>query len=208
MKIYKIAQEEYQGNHSPPTTKSQGSSLDDLSNTYPDDIYSNQGARFYGHYGRNHPIDQQSINIIQNARNKPNCQVKVYRAVPDINYELKQEAKEISSIIAYHNKFNFFPMNNSIIHQLETKYPYEQFSYDEQQEHILSDLQSQLTELSSQKQNKLSINPGDWVTISLQYAKEHGQSNLNNKYTVLSKIVRASELFTDGDSIHEWGYLP
>ena len=215
---YKLAQEtqetqetqeeDYRGNHTAPSKES-GAPLHDLTNIFPDDIYSNQGARFYGHYGHNHPIDQQSISIIQNAKNKPNYKVKIYRAVPNINYEINQKIKEISKIITYHNKFLFFPMNNPIIHQLEMNYPIEQFPYDEQQNQILTNLQSQLRQLNQQTSNqKLSINPGDWVTINLSYAKEHGKANLNNKYTILTKTVNASEIFSDGNSIHEWAYNP
>jgi hypothetical protein len=52
------------------------------------------------------------------------------------------------------------------------------------------------------------INAGDWVTTSLSYAKEHGKENLGNKYKILKQKVRADELATNGDSIHEWGYWP
>lgn len=51
-----------------------------------------------------------------------------------------------------------------------------------------------------------TINDGDWVTTSKLYAKHHGESNLNNKYKIISKTVKAKELFTDGNSIFEWGY--
>ena len=52
------------------------------------------------------------------------------------------------------------------------------------------------------------INPGDWVTINRQYAKAHGESNLRGNYRIISKKVWARDLFTDGNSIHEWGYNP
>jgi len=51
-----------------------------------------------------------------------------------------------------------------------------------------------------------TINPGDWVTASKEYAAQHGRGL--GKYKVLSKIVPAKTLFTNGDSIHEWGYDP
>jgi hypothetical protein len=51
------------------------------------------------------------------------------------------------------------------------------------------------------------INPGDWVTISPRYAKEHGSAYLD-EYDVISMIVTAKELYNDGNSIHEWGYNP
>jgi hypothetical protein len=52
------------------------------------------------------------------------------------------------------------------------------------------------------------INPGDWVTITRRYATDHGRTNLNNNYSVTSKLVFARDLFTDGNSICEWGYDP
>ena len=51
-----------------------------------------------------------------------------------------------------------------------------------------------------------TINPGDWVTASREYATQHGKGL--GKYKVLTKIVPAKTLFTNGDSIHEWGYDP
>jgi spore germination cell wall hydrolase CwlJ-like protein len=52
------------------------------------------------------------------------------------------------------------------------------------------------------------INKGDWVTINRDYAKEHGQGALNGDYKILKKQVYARDLFTAGDSHHEWGYDP
>jgi hypothetical protein len=51
-----------------------------------------------------------------------------------------------------------------------------------------------------------AINPGDWVTINLDYAKEHGESQFGDDYKIIKKTVKASEVFTNGDSIHEFGY--
>lgn len=54
-----------------------------------------------------------------------------------------------------------------------------------------------------------SINPGDWVSHSREYAMSHGRSMWGSKkYKVLTASARARELFTDGNSIHEWGYHP
>lgn len=52
------------------------------------------------------------------------------------------------------------------------------------------------------------INTGDWVTINKNYAKEHGESYFDGKYDILTKKVKAGDIFTNGDSIHEWGYEP
>ncbi len=52
------------------------------------------------------------------------------------------------------------------------------------------------------------INPSDWVTTSKGYAKQHGESALDGNYKILEKKVKAKDLWTDGNSIHEWGYDP
>jgi hypothetical protein len=52
------------------------------------------------------------------------------------------------------------------------------------------------------------INPGDWVTLSPTYAKEHGRSNVSSGFAVLSKVIPAKDLWFDGDSINEFGYDP
>ena len=132
--------EDYRGTHQAPSN--QNSPLHDLTNTYPDDIYGSNGARYYGH--GNPSIDNYTISIIQSARNKPNMQVEIYRAMPK----------------------------------------------------VLS------------KKDKIQINSGDWVTINKDYAVEHGESSLLGKYRILTKTVPAKTLFTNGDSIHEWGYNP
>jgi len=51
-----------------------------------------------------------------------------------------------------------------------------------------------------------TINNGDWVTLSKTYAKEHGESALDDNYKIISKQVKANQLFTNGDSINEFGY--
>lgn len=52
------------------------------------------------------------------------------------------------------------------------------------------------------------IHPGDWVTINKNYARDHGEGWLEGNYDIISKVVSAKDLYTDGNSIHEWGYDP
>ena len=52
------------------------------------------------------------------------------------------------------------------------------------------------------------IKKGDWVTPTKEYARDHGEGALNGDYKIASKRVKAKEVFTDGNSIHEWGYHP
>ena len=55
---------------------------------------------------------------------------------------------------------------------------------------------------------KHMIRPGDWVTISKDYAKEHGEAALKGDYHIASMRVPAKHIFTNGDSHLEWGYDP
>lgn len=51
-----------------------------------------------------------------------------------------------------------------------------------------------------------TITNGDWVTIVRDYAVEHGEANLDGDYQIVSKDVKASEVFTNADSLLEQGY--
>lgn len=53
-----------------------------------------------------------------------------------------------------------------------------------------------------------AINKGDWVTLSKDYAKTHGESALQGDYKIISQKVKAKDLWTNADSIHEFGYHP
>ena len=53
-----------------------------------------------------------------------------------------------------------------------------------------------------------TINTGDWVTINKNYAEQHGESALRGDYKIIQKQVKARDIFTNGDSIHDWGYDP
>jgi hypothetical protein len=50
------------------------------------------------------------------------------------------------------------------------------------------------------------INAGDWVTTTKEYAEQHAKYDPN--YVVISKKVKAKDIVTDGNSIHEFGYDP
>jgi hypothetical protein len=52
------------------------------------------------------------------------------------------------------------------------------------------------------------VNAGDWVSVDLGYAEQHGRSNLNNNYDILSNTVNADEIYNDGNSLYEWSYHP
>lgn len=50
------------------------------------------------------------------------------------------------------------------------------------------------------------INRGDWVAITKSYAEDHGEGL--GDYKIITKQVKARDIFTNGDSIQEWGYWP
>lgn len=52
------------------------------------------------------------------------------------------------------------------------------------------------------------INAGDWVTINKQYALQHGETHMPGNFHIISKKVPAKHVFSDGNSIHEFGYDP
>lgn len=52
------------------------------------------------------------------------------------------------------------------------------------------------------------IGSGDWVTPIKDYAVQHGESNLNGEFNILTADVRAGDIYTSGDSWLEWGYNP
>lgn len=52
------------------------------------------------------------------------------------------------------------------------------------------------------------IQPGDWVTTVKAYAREHGAGWLQGKYKIISRVVNAGDLYTEGNSILEWGWDP
>lgn len=195
---------DYAGEHSAPN-KSSGAPMHDLSGMYPDDIYSSNAVQYYGD---GLPYDGIATAIISYAKNRPNAQVKIYRSVPDINYEVSKQIKEIKDIIKYFDKFNFFPMKNSTVNKLESEYPVNKYGYDGQHEKIYEILELTLSQLEKAKNKPLKLNSGDWVTIVKQYSIEHGKAHLGNKFKLLSKTVPAKHLYSQGDSIHEWGYSP
>lgn len=132
--------EDYKGVHKAPS-KNYGAPLHDLTQIYPDDIYSDKASIYYGDNSGSLE-DNKIIQIFKNVKGKPEKLVKVYRAVPKL------------------------------------------------------------------KNQKLSINTGDWVTLSKKYAINHGESTLLGKYNIVYKIVPAKTLFTDANSIYEFGYNP
>ncbi len=58
------------------------------------------------------------------------------------------------------------------------------------------------------KSVKGGINDGDWVTTIRKYATDHGHAALKGDFKISQKMVHARDLFTEGNSLFEWGYFP
>ncbi len=54
--------------------------------------------------------------------------------------------------------------------------------------------------------NVKDINASDWVTTTKEYAQDHMEGEKG--WHILSKKVKAKDIATDGNSIHEFGYDP
>jgi hypothetical protein len=173
---------DYRGQHQAPNKED--APAYDLSSVYPDDIYSSNAVRYYGHWGDSR--DNQAIAVIHALHNKPNKIIKIYRAVPksEESEAVKDAKKKLQSLA---KMASFTP-------------------------HLRDDLyfQQQIEEYEKiiPNDDKIDINVGDWVTTVKSYAKDHGESALGGNYKIISKNVRAKDIYTNGDSIFEWGYDP
>jgi len=188
--LKQLEQADYRGEHEAPGPEEDAPLYDVTKegDVYPDDIYSSEGLRFYG-TGQD-KADRESISVIQSVRGKPNARVKMYRAVPHVKTSeetLNQLEKEMDAYL----KRGTLPPGISDGSAW----------YDNAWE-----TREELRKMEDEPVAIVKINTGDWVTLSKTYAKEHGESALNGEYKIISKTVNAKELFTNGDSINEFGY--
>ena len=191
--------EDYRGSHTAPD-KTSGAALHDLTGVYPDDIYSDKAGRYYGDMGGD-ANDMVSVRLMQAYRNKPNAMVKIYRAVPDINKEVDDRIKYYNQLIAYVNQYRFPPIKDRVASGEFSELGYNKEKY-------IVKLSKDVSDLQAKKQKTIGINSGDWVTLNRNYAIEHGKSSLRGKYKIVSKSVAAKTLYTDANSVHEFGYDP
>ena len=211
MGIIKIINEEinnfdYRGEHQAPSPLSNDAPMYNVSEMFPD-MYTENATKYYGN---NDNDSYSAIYFIQHVKNRPNASVKIYRAVPDINYDITKQMQQYANLLNYHLKYKFFPVGDRTIQSIESKYDNDfenhRISYDELKSLVYNDVSDEYNKLRNARNKPLKINNGDWVTISLNYAKEHGMSNLNGRYKIITKTVRAKDLYTDGNDVLEWGY--
>jgi hypothetical protein len=185
-----LTPDDYGMEHRPPMRDS-GAPAHDLTgggSIYPDDVYSSNAARYYGH--GDDALDNETVRIAQSLRNRPNADVVIYRAVahqPNVAEQITQIEKQKAAFLrrgrvpSGYQKEGYFDMLDNELQRLKG---------------MQDDVTPQV--------NK--INPGDWVTINKKYAKAHGEGI--GGYKIIQKKVKARDIFTNGDSIHEWGYDP
>lgn len=183
----------YRGLHTAPGPDF-GAPLHDLTGggqMFPDDIYSSKAAQYYGH---SIPYDQKAVSIAQQYRNKPNATVTIYRAVPSEITNL-EKLTQIEKDMAAFMRRGTVPKNS----QFENGNKWYEWAHGEREK---------LRNLPDEPTTKTNINPGDWITLTREYAKDHGESALKGQYKILSKKVKAKDVWTNADSIHEFGYHP
>ena len=206
--ISTIEDQDYMGQHSAPTRASDNEPIYSVENTYPQ-IHERGGSEYVAM-----SEDREGLNIILSVRNKPNARVTVYRAIPDLNKEISKKISNIQNAInalnatKEHRAIKKSREAQNLIYSLMDKYPIEKHTYDEQQNLMIEDLRKQTDELEKELKTPLKIEKGNWVTPNKAYAKTHGMKSLNNKYKIIQKTVRAKDLYTNGDSLSEWGYDP
>ena len=198
-KVYYENTDDYRGQHTAPTRGEGSAPLYDLTRIYPDDIYSNKAVQYYGDAS---PLDGFAISVMHSCKGKPNNKVTIYRAIPNI------ETKEEKIIRLQKEKAIILKRNRSTpdINKRMAKLRIDDLSkyYD----HIYDELQELQKSPHDDTNNKLSINSGDWVTTVRQYAVDHGEAALNGEYKILKKVVPAKHVYTDANSIFEFGYDP
>lgn len=186
---------EYGMAHRPPGPSS-GAPLYDLTGggqVYPDDVYSPNGLRYYG--DTTSRADRESMNVIQTMRGKPDATVTMYRAVPKVSTNAEKLSKLEDQMAAFMRR---------------GKLPSDAFTTDGNKwyDWAAKERDRLKSAPESPEAGINAINPGDWVTISRSYAKDHGESSLRGEYKILSKKVKVRDLYTNGDSLSEFGYWP
>jgi ribosomal protein S18 acetylase RimI-like enzyme len=191
---------DYRGQHQAPG-RGDGAPAHDLTgnSVYPDDIYSINGLRYYG---TGSDLDAEAYSTLASLRGRPNRSVTIYRAVPHQESEA-EELGRLESETARYQARRVMPKGMGGRSGFEGE-----SAWYEQAATRRDELREKAEAGTIEKGKRLTINPGDWVTISRKYAQEHGEANLNGKFKIVSKTVRAKDIYTAGDSFLEWGYDP
>lgn len=167
---------------------------------YPDDIYTlplHTAAQYYGHGDSRNDVGVMSI--IQRAHNKPKAKIRIYRAVPAVK-SLDQQIAELEDQKRVILRRGKLPKG---VNTTLSPSAYYNHIYD-----VIERLKARVQKGEEAPKPIDKINPGDWVTVWRPYAVDHGEGRLQGEYKILTAVVPASSLYTDSNSIYEFGWNP
>lgn len=201
-----IDQEDYRIAHRAPGKEGSAPLWDVSQGIYPDDIYTLPASTAARYYGAGERHDYAVMGLIQRLHNKPKAAVKIFRAVP--------KAKSMATKIAEfevkkreHLRRGKLPSTNDMSREEAMAAQGGKSAWYDWVSNEIEALQNQLAKHGEPAGLDIkTINPGDWITIWRPYAVEHGNGALNGEYKILTKTVPASTLYTDGNSLYEFGY--
>jgi hypothetical protein len=189
------AMESYRGSHTAPSPEF-GAPLYDLTGggqMYPADVYSSKAVQYYGSgFDR---ADRQAFALANSVKGNPEAVVTMYRAVPKESSN-SEKLVDLEKKMAAYMKRKTLPKDSFT----DNGNKWYDWAYEER---------NRLRGLPDEPVKSITtINAGDWVTLTKDYAKEHGESALKGNYKIISKKVKAKDLWTNADSIQEFGYYP
>jgi len=200
--------EDYRIEHRAPGKEGSAPLWDVSQGIYPDDIYTLPTSTAARYYGASERDDGAVVSLIQRLHNKPKAAVKIYRAVPKAK-SLATKIEEFEAKKREHLRRGKLPSANNMSREEAMAAQGGKSKWYDWVSNEIEALKKQLAKYGEPKTLNVSqIFPGDWITIWRPYAAQHGNSTLNGEYKILSKTVPASTLYTDGNSIYEFGYNP
>lgn len=187
---------DYRGDHTAPGRDS-GAPLHDMSVLYPEDIYGPNAIQFYG---TGDALDDRALALIRSMKGRPNATIRIYRAVP---LTRAQTLKQLEDDLAYVKRTGKIPKGQRIYYSSNP-------TRSEYYERLTEEIERIKKLIETDGDASTSIKDGDWVSPFKEYVTEHGDSIYKSRknYRIVSRLVRASDLFTAGDSWLEWGYSP
>lgn len=184
----------YRGAHRAPDRDGNAPMWDLTANdVYPENVYSVHGPRYYGVFDGS---DSDVWTVVRSARGKPDRKITVYRAIPKV-LSKQDRVNKLREDMAYILRTGKIPKGG----RMRALTPSAEYN-------ALHRELSAAEHLPDTPTSRGEIHPGDWVTPSRAYAVGHGRSALRGEYRIVQKTVAAADLYTDGNSIMEWGYSP
>ncbi|ASZ74692.1 ParB C-terminal domain [Mycobacterium phage Phabba] len=138
-----------------------------------------------------------------------------WRTASDDDYRMRHRPPEADYGASMDNPGDMFPDIHTMGHIYHTHWPegadresMSAIKKSKDNPNAMVKIYRALPSRAKQPDGTFPMNTGDWVTPSLAYAHQHGQSNIEHiePYSVISHMAPAGSLHTEGNSIHEWAY--